>query len=185
MKRILFWSALLLMLLVTFTAQAVHPGKEVTVTFQITDNAEGAISARIGFELNENVFEFVSAANISADVLNTPPAAASGKFGLLNMDGLTPGAIGSITLKVKDGAPLGTYEITPVVDSVYNADRETVTLEVTGEKVVVGHVWDEGNVTVEPNCYAEGEYTYFCNHCDGTRKAPVSPPSMPTVPMPA
>ena len=169
MKRVLFWSALLLMLLVTLTAQAVHPGNEVTVTFQITDNAESAISARVGFVLDEDVFEFVSAANISADVLNTPPAAASGKFGLLNMAGLTPGAIGSITLKVKDDAPLGSYEIAPVVDSVFNADQAAVTLEVSGETVVVGHVWDEGNVTVVPNCYAEGEYTYFCNYCDATQ----------------
>ncbi|MBE5809721.1 MAG: hypothetical protein E7318_02175 [Clostridiales bacterium] len=167
----------MVMLGCAWTAFAEHPGQTVTVTFVCTGNPQTAISARIGFSFNEDVFEFVSAENISKDILNTAPTSALGKFGLLNMAGLSKGEIGRITLKIKPDAKLGVYNVRPVVDSVYDASRQPVVINVEGEKVAVGHVWDDGRITVEPTCYSEGKMRYLCFFCDETLEE-VLPPTV-------
>ena len=165
MKRSVFSFILLLILCLALSVIAEKPGDTVTVTFVITDNPQQAISARVGMEFDSRAFEFISAETLSLDVLNSPPTSEAGKFGLLNMGGISPGEIGTIILRIKPDAPVGWYEIKPVVDSVYNAKRETVELTVTGGRISVDHVWDNGRVTVEATCYTEGVMTYTCVYC--------------------
>ena len=169
MKRIALCLTLMLLVCFALTATAEKPGDVVTITFTLTDNSQSAISARVGMEFDSNAFEFVSAEVISSDVLNAAPTTANGKFGLLNMAGISVGEIGTITLRIKEDAPAGKYEVRPVVDSVYNANRETVELSVKGETISVDHVWDDGRVTVEATCYTEGVMTYYCFYCNEIR----------------
>lgn len=171
MKRLALLLVLLLAASACVSAYAAHPGSVAEVTFWIFDNPEQAISARIGFEYDEDVFEFVYADNISEDILNTAPKGPEGKFGLLNLEGLSAGQVCLLALRIKDDAPLGTYEITPVVDSVYDVSYQPVTLVVQGAKVKVGHVWDGGRITVEPTCHAEGRMEWRCLECSERKSA--------------
>ena len=38
----------------------------------------------------------------------------------------------------------------------------------------LGHTWDEGTVTLEPTCTAEGEKTYTCSVCGDTKVEPIA-----------
>lgn len=173
-KIICFLAALLFTFVLSASAEI--PGETITVTFTITDNSHHAISARVGMEFDTNVFAFVGTEVISPDVLSKAPDTAQSKFGMLNLQGIEPGAIGTITLRIKESAKAGRYEIKPVVDSVYNASREPVELTVIGGTVAVSHVWDDGRITVEATCYSEGVMTYSCFYCDEkrTRVIPVT-----------
>lgn len=171
MKRLALLLVLLLAASLTVNAYAAHPGDSVVVTFMIFSNPDKAISARIGYIYDEDVFEFAGAENVSMEILNAPPTRVDGKFGMLNPAGLSVGEVGRIILRIKGDAPLGTYEIKPVVDSVYDANRQPVTLEVQGAKVKIGHVWDEGSITVEPTCYTEGTMKWRCCYCSATKEA--------------
>lgn len=118
---------------------AEQPVDMVTIVFTITDNPANAISARIGIDFDENVFEFVSAQNISRDILNSPPTSTKEMFGLLNMNGISAGELCRITLRIRSDAPDGTHAVSPVVDSVYNIRREVVSLVVKGSAISIGH----------------------------------------------
>ena len=169
MKRILVFLLLILTLGCTM-ASAAKRGETVTVTFEIVDNEFGAISARVGISFDPKVFEFVSAEKISPDVLTGAPESPEESFGLVNMGGIAPGVLGTVTLRIRKDAPAGAHEVTPAVDSVYNAAREAVTLNVKGEKVALEHVWDLGRVTVEATCYSEGVMRYRCLYCEAARE---------------
>lgn len=131
MKRIL---CLLLMLtclcIPAFAEEAAE--NEIVVPFEILENPNGAISARIGMSFDSEVFEFVSAQVLSRDVLSSAPTSPERQFGLLSMRGISAGVIGTITLRLRENAPDGDYEILPVVDSVYNLLRRPVELMVIG-----------------------------------------------------
>lgn len=121
MKRIIYGIVLLLLLCSMLTAHAetaepltAAPGETVTVTFEIAGNDQNAISARIGFAYDTSVLTFVSAEAVSADVQASVPVHADGKFGLLNIQGIAPGVVGTVALRINDDAPCGDYEITPL-----------------------------------------------------------------------
>lgn len=118
-------------------AQAAAPGDEATVTFEIVDNPHGAISARVGFSYDAEVFEFVRSEKVSWDVLTPSPDSPEKSFGLVSLTGIRPGALGTVTLRIREGAPAGSYAVLPKVDSVYNLQKETVTLEIRGGTVVI------------------------------------------------
>lgn len=137
MKRIAFWLSLSLLICLACCACAEKPGDTVVISFTITDNSQEAISARVGMVFDSDVFEFVSAQNISRDILNAPPTSTKEQFGLLNMRGLSTGELCRITLRIRDDAVPGRYEITAAVDSVYNLARQQVELPVEGAVVTV------------------------------------------------
>lgn len=170
MRRIISACFLLLMLCACLPAFAAERGEEVTITFEIVDNEFGAISARVGIEFDPKVFEFVSAERISTDVLTSAPATPDASFGLMNLGGIKPGPLGTITLRIRKDAPSGAHAVTPKVDSVYDANRQEITLNVKGETVSLSHVWDDGRVTVEATCYSEGVMRYRCFFCEAARE---------------
>jgi len=165
MKRIAFWALLILSLCITMTAFAAKPGDTVTVNFWIFNNLDGAVSARVGMGYPSEAFDFVSAEIVSPDVINSAPTSKNGKFGLLNMKGLSAGTFATITLRVRPEAQAVTYAIMPVVDSVYNAQYEAVNMTVMGGDITVEHVWDEGQISLEPTCGSTGVKTYSCLYC--------------------
>lgn len=120
-----------------FFARAAAPGDEVTVTFEIVDNPHGAISARVGFKYDDEVFEFVRSEKVSWDVLTPAPDSPEKGFGLVSLTGIRPGVLGSVTLRIREGAPSGSYAVLPKVDSVYNLQKETVDLDIRGGTVVI------------------------------------------------
>ncbi len=137
MKRML--SLLLVLLLLPWgqCALAAAPGDEVTVTFAIVDNAFGAISARVGFSFDDEVFEFVRSEKICRDVLTGAPDSPEKNFGLVNLGGIQPGVLGTVTLRIREDAPAGVYAVMPQVDSVYNGQKEEVSLNIQGGTVTV------------------------------------------------
>lgn len=170
MKRSLSLVFLLMLLCACYTALAAERGEEVTITFEIVDNEFEAISARVGVEFDPKVFEFVSAEKISTDVLTNAPVTSDASFGLVNLNGIQPGPLGTITLRIKKDAPSGAHAVTPKVDAVYNSKREEVHLNVKGETISLDHVWDDGRVTVVATCYSEGVMRYRCYFCDAARE---------------
>ena len=136
---------LVVLMLCTTAAFAAERGELVTVTFEIVDNEFGAISARVGMAFDPDVFEFVSAERISRDVLNAAPKAADDQYGLVNLGGISTGVLGTVTLRIRERAPAGVWEVAPVVDSVYDAGKRPVALNVRGETIQLDHVWEQGS----------------------------------------
>ncbi len=137
MKRIACWLILMLLFAAASALGEELPADHIVIPFEITENPHQAISARIGMAFDSEIFEFVSAQILSRDVLSLAPRTAEHQFGLLNLSGIAPGTVGTITLRVKENAPDGDYEILPVVDSVYDIRRSIVPLNVQGGVVRV------------------------------------------------
>lgn len=156
MRRCFVW-LLALVMLGTATAFAAERGETVTVAFEIVDNEFGAISARVGMAFDPDVFEFVSAERISRDVLNSAPKAADDRYGLVNLGGISAGVLGTVTLRIRESAPAGAWEVAPVVDSVYNARKQPVTLNVKGETIYLDHAWAQ-----EPTAGEEENRCIIC-----------------------
>ncbi len=169
MKRIVLWLLVFMMFLGISTALASHPGDTITVELQLNENPNNAISARVGFTFGKNIFEFLEAKNLSPDIPITPPAHDAAMFGLINMNGLTVGPIGSITLKISPDAPLGRYLIEPIVDEVYDRDKKPTTIVVKNLEVVLEHTYDEGVITTPAGCQTTGTKTFTCLYCTATR----------------
>ena len=134
MKRIACLFILMLLTAALSFAEEL-PADHVVIPFEIAENPSHAISARIGMAFDSGIFEFVSAEILSRDVLSLAPKSVAHQFGLLNLRGIAPSTVGSITLRVKENAPDGDYEILPVVDSVYDIRRSVVNLTVLGGTV--------------------------------------------------
>lgn len=58
----------------------------------------------------------------------------------------------------------------------YDDEHHKINCNVCGEtEILADHNWDEGSVTSNPTCVTEGEATYTCADCGGTKTAPVDP----------
>ncbi len=94
---------------------------------------------------------------------------------------IATGTLGTITLKVKDGAPAGSYTVTAVVQEAYNYDEEAVTAAVVPTTVTIPgtaheHTWDEGEVTTPATCTEAGVKTFHCtaSGCTETKTEPIA-----------
>ena len=94
---------------------------------------------------------------------------------------IATGTLGTITLKVKDGAPAGSYTVTAVVQEAYNYDEEAVTAAVVPTTVTIPgtaheHTWDEGEVTIPATCTEAGVKTFHCtaSGCTETKTEPIA-----------
>lgn len=104
------------------TAPAAHPGDTIALELTLSENPNDAISARVGFASDKNIFEFIEAANLHPDIPIPLPSHDAAMFGLININGLATGPIGSISLKVAPDAPLGSYLVKPQPDGVLVRD---------------------------------------------------------------
>ena len=94
---------------------------------------------------------------------------------------IATGTLGTITLKVKDGAPAGSYTVTAVVQEAYNYDEEAVTAAVVPTTVTIPgtaheHTWDEGEITTPATCTEAGVKTFHCtaSGCAETKTEPIA-----------
>ena len=137
-KFVLFLAvaALLLSLTAAGLAAEAKPGDEVTVTLSLHNT--NAAYVRVVADYDKNVFELVSYSAASGQ---------AGPKGIVTYDtvALPSGALGTVTLKVKDGAAPGTYNISASLAECYDADENDGKATVSGGSVTV-----IGNATPAP-----------------------------------
>ncbi len=129
MKKVcLILLTVLLLSLTAFALAETKPGEEVTVDLTLT-NTE-ACYVRVKAEYDVDVFELVS---YDSEV------GIPGPEGIVLVDAkpLASGVIGSVTLKVKDGAEPGEYAVGGWPDECYDLEGNDCETTVTGGTVTV------------------------------------------------
>lgn len=138
MKKIsLFLLAAVLLICVACAALAdVKPGEEVTVTLSLSNT--NAAYVRVVASYDKSVFDLVG---YSAN------SGTAGSNGIVMYDtGVLPsGAVGTVTLKVKDGAAPGTYTVGASLAECYDINENNGSASVSGGSVTVA-----GNETPAP-----------------------------------
>ena len=129
MKKTLCLIMALVMILITLPALATAPGETATVTIKVTTSG---CYARVGLNFDSSVLEFVSASGGSM-----APNSGSGKF--IFGDGIKAigTASGSVTFRVKSGAPDGTYSVSGSVVECYDVNLNSCGCSVSGGSVTV------------------------------------------------
>ena len=138
MKKIgLFLLAAVLLVCVACAALAdVKPGEEVTVTLSLSNT--NAAYVRVVASYDKSVFDLVG---YSAN------SGTAGRNGIVMYDtGVLPsGAVGTVTLKVKDSAAPGTYTVGASLAECYDINENNGSASVSGGSVTVA-----GNATPAP-----------------------------------
>ena len=151
------------------STSTVTRGQTFTVTVS-TSAIENCISGGVFFEYDTNVFETVggkampSLSGFTAGIYNQNGKLA-GYF--MNSNATVQGDIFQVTLKVKDNAAFGTYNI--YGEGSANDTSGTVSCN-TGSasvSVVCNHSWSNWTGT-QPTCGAAGSLTRTCNICNAT-----------------
>ena len=163
------WMAILItLLLLVFTSVALaidaEPGSTVSVPVSV--NANGAAYISLSLSYDESVFDYVS---ISC---TGPNAQATGKTMMMYViDGAIPsGQVGTITLKVKEGAKSGTYQISATVTGAYDVDEKAVNATASAGSVTIKaapctHTKTEERISKQPTCTVKGEKRIVCKDC--------------------
>ncbi len=148
--------ALLLIGLTAFAAAETKPGEEVTVNLTLT-NAE-ACYVRVLAEYDVDVFELVG---YNSEV-GTP-----GPDGIVLVDTkpLASGVIGSVTLKVKDGAEPGEYAVGGWTAECYDLEENDCEATVTGDTVIVA---GEGTSEEKRAAYTVSDIVFSKPRLSGT-----------------
>ena len=128
MKRLLvFLLALLLCLGCASIASAEKAGDKVTIP--ITLNNTDAAYVKISVSYDSSVFELVEFTCNGTKNGTT--------FVMADLNGVASGKCGSITLKIKDDAPAGTYTISASVKEAWTAAETAATASAAGGTVTV------------------------------------------------
>ena len=130
--------ALLLCMACMGFASAEKPGDQVTIP--ITLNNTDAAYVKISVSYNKSVFDLVSFTSNGQTNGTT--------FNMSSLSGVPSGKVASITLKIKDTAPAGTYNITASVVEAWTVNETSATASASGGSVTV--VLPEPEVTPEP-----------------------------------
>ena len=151
--------------------------RTVTIPINVTGNP-GVAYLSLTLQYPTDVFE--SASVVNGAIFDTlTPGLNCVWYASENRTGT--GTLGTITLKVKDGAPAGSYTVTAVVQEAYNYDEEAVTAAVVPTTVTIPgtaheHTWDEGEVTTPATCTEAGVKTFHCtaSGCTETKTEPIA-----------
>lgn len=161
-------------------------GDEVTIT--VSAEVDTCKYGGVELSFDAKVFELVSGEWLLADAFmkDFDVTLLDGAFAYTNEKQLT-GDVFRFTMKVKDTAAFGESAITVNFDADGVSQSQTLTLKVAcnhqydndcdescnncGETRTVTHAWDEGKVTTEPSCTAEGVRTFTCTACGTTKEA--------------
>lgn len=177
----------------SLSASTLSPGQEFTVYVNLSnDQAVG----RGGIVLNYDkaVFEFLGGTcGVSGATLAEVSSGRDGGVFALAENRVVSGTIFTITMRVRDSAPLGSYTIsgTASMDIACSAGSCTVTVvcrhqydayapsdntahwrtcALCGNVDSASHDWDSGKVTQEATCTATGLALYTCQSCGHTRQ---------------
>lgn len=181
-------------------------GQQVTLTVSLS-NTNVATSYGLKLEYDTDVFEVVSGSTsrnvkelLLDEVLATGSFNASRGFALMYYSGKEAafsGEVGTVTFKVKDNAPMGTYtitgdasikngsqtvtatnataEITVSCSHTYgswtnvNAENHQRTCSKCGNVETKAHSWNSGTTTKSATCTEDGVKTYTCSTCKATK----------------
>lgn len=166
----LLLAAVMVLTCMTGVVFAAEAGETVTVAFTVAENPGFAtFGAKINYDAD--VLELVS---IEKGAVCTEgmfiPNVANGKVAFAHTADITAtGTLFTATFTVKEGAALGTYNVTATLDtsSTANASYEPVVFAIQGGQVEVTceHAWGEWTVVAEPDCTEEGSKTRTCGKC--------------------
>ena len=159
MKRFFIFLLLFMLTFGAFAAE-VKPGDIITVPVSVGESAAHALVLRFTYDMN--IFETVH-------VEGTGPNAVFSDKAIVMWDITKPipeGEVGSITLKIKEDAPLGSYEI-PIRYEAVNWDEEFIEIETNIEPIEVTcphrGTWDY--VAREADYENEGLIYVTCAKC--------------------
>ncbi len=173
--------------------KTLYRGDTVTLTVKSSSSAE-ATSYGLMLSYNTSVFELVSG---KCTATGTKFDSFQNGFALLFSDPVAySGSVGTVTLKVKDDAPIGNYTVSGSAsvkngDDTVSASGCSVSLTVTcnhsygawtkaenghqqtcskcGTVKTEAHKEGTGKVTKPATCKEEGEKTFTCTVCKATR----------------
>ncbi len=163
------FALLLLSLMLVFcfgnamAAKEVYPGDTITMYISITEsNGEG--SARININAGSAPVTFVSASsNSSNGNMVVAPPNLSGRFSIINTNGIETGSVGTVTLRVNSNAAPGTYSVYAVGSMAATGVSGSVTFTVV-KRPCETHKWKD--VTdVEATCTTDGSGHKVCSEC--------------------
>ena len=169
----LLLAAVMVLTCMTGVVFATEAGETVTVAFTVAENPGFAtFGAQIVY--NSDVLELTAVTEgdlCQAGLFNAN--VATGKIAYAHTKNVTgTGTLFVATFKVKDGAALGTYNVTATLDtsSTANASYEPVVFVITGGAVEVtcAHNWSGWTVTKEATCTEDGSKTRTCEKCQAT-----------------
>ena len=173
-------------------------GEEVTLSFSVSAS-EKANSYGLMLEFDSAVFELVGG---ECTVPGTLVSSFNNGFAFMFQNPTAySGAIGTVTLKVKDDAPIaaatvkGNASVKNGSDTVaaegcsialevvcahsfgawtkVDADKHERTCTKCGKPETAAHKWDNGVETTPATCQAPGEMTYTCDDCGATKTSPI------------
>ena len=138
-------------------------GKEITVTVSIEEVNNCWVGGFL-FGYDKDVFEYVHGEALVSNFAASGVSDANGEIAGYFMDETTKaknieGDLFQITLKVKEGAAAGNYEISGQATfvTVSGDVGETLTCKVTAKIVTVGHDWNPATCTAAKTCKICGE----------------------------
>ena len=151
------------------------PGDTVTVSFSISGNT-GFLGMQSEFVYDSNVLTLKSVnytklfGNGFADTKSENISDNPYSFNIDGMDASDAnGQLVVLDYEIIKKAADGTYDVTMNISKFINGDAEKIAVDSAVAKITVEapstaheHKWDEGKVTKEPTCGAEGEKTYEC-----------------------
>ena len=170
---------------VSASANTIAPGETVVVTVALEEDIpaeQGATVLQGTLSYNGDVLELQKVVKVSKDLTNAAKHKNEDKivFHYLSMDSsakaFAKGQLVEVTFKAKqeiDGDhALADIRFSAAVQNAQGQDVGDVTFpEAVSVVVAAAHTWDEGTVTKEPTCVAEGEMTHKCTFegCEATK----------------
>lgn len=140
-----------------------------SVTFSVSAKVDSCGSGGVEISYDTSVFTLVSGEWTLSDAFmkDFSTGSADGVFAFDSSSKLS-GTVFKFTLKVKDSAALGSskVKVTFTADSVSKSASATV-------KIACAHSWDSGKVTKNATCSSDGEKTYTCSLCGGTKTSTI------------
>lgn len=169
MKRVCILMAMLLCVMLAFSAQAVETTAGESVVVPISINASGACQITVLVSIDANLFEFVNIrCEASGGQASFNEATQTGRMVMYDISSpISAGRIGYITLKVKEGVELGSYNITALVLEAWSLDEQPVQINATAETIIVKcpHLETEEKITKEQGCESNGTKQVVCLEC--------------------
>ncbi len=175
-----------------------YHGDTVTITASVSSSV-GATSYGLKLSYDSSVFELVEGSTTVAGALVN---SFNNGFAFMFQNATAySGTVGTVTLKVKDGVPVGTYTISGVASVKNNNDPVSAsdcsisvtvschhsygdweegdgvcqqTCEKCGDVKTAEHQWKKGENSVDATCKEDGIHYYTCSVC-GAEKSEVDP----------
>ena len=166
-KTFAFCLFLALALSLCTLANAEKPGDTVSIPIHFSNTDACQVTVAVSYD--KNIFELVS--------LTGNGWQAGTYLANASLSPLASGKIGSLTLKIKNGAPAGTYTIGASIREAWTIDETKASCSVSGGSVKVEgeapaciHVNIEWKETSAATCIKDGAENKFCKDCGADLK---------------